>query len=312
MAGWHWLIRRWLLALGFGFVYPLLARLPARAGLSGARLWGRLMTRLDCDWRSVALREHFVLHKTRLGLAMFSPPLPSHQIEDLVRQRFQCAAEEELEGHWLARGLKGGLPVAIRGLAALQEAMAGGRGVVLLTFHFDAAIWGIGCLGRAGLRLSPISSRVVEDVRVTLAVRTFFHDKYAGLSRLLNGGRVMHHETSLRECYQRLSRGEGVVVLADASASDMRRAFIADFLGRRRAFAPGALRLAQKTGAIVAAFVCLRENGAYRIEISPPRGLDGDYESACRESLAFLETWLRAHPGRWWAADLLPDFPIIA
>lgn len=299
------------LETGFRVVYPLCARLPARLGLACARLWGRVTARLDCDWRSVALGTHFVSHMTRLGLTQIAPEQPAEHIERLTVKRFESACQEELEGFWLAGGLKTDLPVRIEGLDALRAAMQEGRGAVLLTFHFAAAIWGIGCLGRTGLPLSAMSNRAFENERVPASVRAFFRAKYDGLTRLMNGGSVLHHETALRECYRRLSRGQALVVLADAFAQNPERALAVDFFGQRRAFATGAMRLAQKTDAIVAAFVCLRENNGYRIEISPPYHAKKNPEKACRSAFAFLEAQVRAKPEEWWAVDLLPYFRIV-
>ena len=306
---WHWIAQRLVLEAGFRCVYPLLARLPAALGLALAAHWGRWMGRLDCDWRSVSLRQHFVAQQTAAAFRELCPEETAAQIERRVRERFAGASQEELEGHWLARGLKSDLPVNITGLETLYAASQNGRGLVLLTFHFAAAIWGIACLGRAGLRVSPMSSHIVEDRRVPACIRTYFRAKYAGLTHDLNGGAVIHVEEHPAAFYRRLKAGEAIVVLADAPARARDNAFTANFIGKRRAFAAGALRMARKTGALVAAFVCLRDKTGYRLEISPPRGQDGDYEAACSAAINFLEEKLRQRPSDWWAADLLPNFP---
>lgn len=306
IVSWHWLWQRLMLEFGFRMLYPLAAHLPARSGRKIARLWGRWMAWLDCEWRSVALREHFVAQRTASALAEIEPGLTEAVARRKIAERFMAACEEELEGHWLAYGLKTQQRVLIEGLDALRTASAAGRGLLLLTFHYDAAIWGIGCLGRAGLRLSPMSSAVTEDARVPHVVQGYFARKYAGLTRHLQGGQVMHHEHRLRDFYRRLKRGEGVVVLADAFTHDARTGLPVDFLGRQRLFAPGIRRLAEKSAAAVAAFVCLREGDDYRIAISRPSppGVPGD--EACRQALHFLEGYVRTFPERWWAADLLP------
>lgn len=264
------------------------------------------MARLDCDWRSVALRDHFVTKRTALALAEIEPRAGEKTLQRMILERFITASTEELEGHWLAHGLKTDLPVRIIGLEMLLEAVSAGRGLLLLTFHYDAAIWGIGCLGRAGLRLNPMSSAVTEDNRVPPVVQGHFAKKYAGLSRHLQGGEVMHHEYNLRDFYRRLRRGEGVVVLADAFTHDAERGLSVDFLGKTRLFMPGVWRLAEKTGAAVAAFVCLREGEGYRIIISRPSPAGMESAEACRMAMHFLEDYVKKYPERWWAADLLP------
>lgn len=302
----HWLLQRAVLELGFRVVYPLLARLPARVGMLGAKWWGTWMAWLDCEWRNVALRNHYVSQKTQQAFSLIATHSTSTELKDLVKSRFVCACREELEGFWLGYGRKNDLPVRIEGLKRLQEAIASGRGVVLLTFHFDAAPWGIACLGRSGLRLNLMTSNVVEDTRVPPSVRDYFSRKYVGLQRTFHGGRFLHVENHPKEFYRALERGECVVIMADAFTHRKENAVRMEFLGHDFAFASGAYRLAARTGALVAAFVCLRRHGGYEIQISPIFGLEGDPQAAVRSSLAFLEGYVRRFPASWWGADVMP------
>jgi|GEM_PF-873709 len=305
-------VQKLLLECGFRFVYPLLARLPPIAGQDGARWWGRWMASWDCEWRSVALCRSFVRAKTLAAYADMFPDAPLAKRLEWLQARFVHAALEELEGHWLGMGKDPGLACEIDGLDELRAALAQGLGIVLVTFHYDAAIWGIGQLGRAGLLLSPMSSAVVEDARVPAAVGRYYRRKYDGLSALLNGGQVMHKEKHLPEFYRRLRRGHGVVVLGDAHATAAGKGVEVSFMGKRRWFASGALRLAQRCRAPLAAFVCLRKPSGFRIHISRICWPDaqGSHAANIAYIYGFLEGYVRAAPERWWAADLLPDFEL--
>ncbi len=306
----HWLFLGAVLKGLFRFALPVAAALPPNLGMACARALGRLCRRLDLDWRTVGLGEHFVTERTRHAYAEILPALEARQREHLVSRRFMCALMEELEGHWLAGRRIERFACEFEGLEAIRAGMARGKGMMLLTLHFDAALMGVAKLGLAGLKLNLITSDVVEDARVDAAVTRYFRRKYAGIAACLNGGRALHVERHLKSFYSALRRGEGVVILGDAYSDKLDKALLVDFLGRRRAFAAGAVRMAEKAGAPMAAFVCLRTaTGGYRVVFSPvcwPAA--GSHEESAARLFAFLGDHVRRHPERWWAADLLPKF----
>lgn len=294
----------------YGVVLPLLGRLPLPAGRALVRQLGRLYARLGLDWRTVWHQENDVAGRTRQALSMIRPELSPKRVDVLVRQRFRYAALEDLEGHWLALRRGKSQRFRIDGLDAIQEALSHKKGIVLLTMHFDASILGIALLGQAGLKLNPMAFDVFADSRIPFLVRRYFRRKYAGLDSHLNGGKVSYVPRDLAYCYRALRAGEGVVILGDAPTGDTKMAVPINFLGRRLAFAPGFLRLAEKTGAPLAAFVCLRDSrGGYRVVFSPvfwPNG--GKHQKNAPRLYTFLEAFVRRHPGRWWAADILTYF----
>lgn len=311
---WHWRLRAGFLQLSFAWVLPLAARLGLwcnkRWARALARLTGELAWRLDVDWRTVALRQHFVAERTRAAVREIWPGATATQIEQQVRRRFLCAAQEELDGHYFALDAPMQRECVFDGLAELQAAARQG-GMVILTLHFDTTLMGVVQLGRQGLCLNLMTSAIVEDARVPAVVQRFFRRKYEGIARHLNGGHYWHSETHMRDFYRALQRGEGAVVLCEAPASQRREAFMTDFLGRQRAFMRGALRMAEKTGAAVVGMICTRVEGErYRITLSPvyTPGTATTIEEGMQAVYGFLSRAVQADPGRWWAADLLPSF----
>jgi len=166
---------------------------------------------------------------------------------------------------------------------------------------------GAAFLGRRGWAVNPMSSNVVERPGVPRAISEHYRRKYEGITRLMNGGKVMDAETHLRAFFAAVSAGGMALVLGDLPAARSDDACWAEFFGCERAFAPGAVRLAERTGAALVAYLCLRENtGRYQVRFSPPciRQEGPWYAPAYR----FLEESIREYPGRWWAADTLPLF----
>jgi lauroyl/myristoyl acyltransferase len=308
---WHWFFLRIMLEIQYRYVFPVLALLPASVGMFCVKYFGLFCAFFDFDWRTVGLERHFVADNSRKAFAEINPKLDPIELDRLVRERFVYAAYEELEGHWLGLGRGAEFHCSYEGLEAVMDELTQRKsGIVFLTFHFDAAIMGIAQIGRIGLTLNPMSTRIVEHPKLPASVRNFFRKKYAGLNSFLNGGRVMHTENHLKDFYIQLRRGENVIILGDAFTEKLEAAIIVNFLGKQRAIAPGAFRLAEKTHASLVAFVCLRTAvGSYRIIFSPvysPR--DGSHETNTTKLFTFLEDHIRRYPERWWAADLLPDF----
>lgn len=307
----HWALLRWVLVVMFRAALPWLARLPLRQGMWAVAVLGQMCYRLDMDWRTVALQDHFVGRRTGLAVAEIAPELSEIAGEAVVRERFVNASREELEGHWFAMHRAEECVCEFEGFDSIREHMGRKQGLVLLTMHFDAVLMGVVQLGLAGLKMNLMTSDVVEDARISPCVQRYFQRKYAGIQAYLNGGQVMHVETKLKRFYSALKQGEGVVILGEAPTDQLADAAKIQFFGKRRAVAPGAFRLAEKTGCPMAAFVCVRLGvGRYKLIFSRIHFASPEEGHAANAQMLFdfLGEQVRMDPGRWWAADQLPNF----
>jgi len=102
--------------------------------------------------------------------------------------------------------------------------------------------------------------------------------------------------------------GRSAVVLVDAPALKKEEGLLLEFLGKPRYMAPGAVRLAEFTGAPLGAFLCIRVAADhYRLIVHPPiTPGPGGYPAAAQQLYGFMSQHIMQQPGRWWAADLLP------
>lgn len=300
-----WRLARLMHAADFGAFLPLIARLPLSVGYRLSWLRGKVNGRFGRDWRSLALGWRHVYRQSAAGFQRLYPELDGAALGDLVRTRFETESREEFEGQLIAAGRIAELCCEYAPEDFLNACGKRDRGLVLLTPHFDSFTLGIVFLGRMGLKVNAISSEVTEDPRVAAAVRKHFHDKYRGMERWMNGGRILNQEAGLRPFYQMLKHHECLVVLADTPATPGGARIQPTFMGRRRALAGGALRMAIQTRSDLGAFTCRFLNpGHYRLE-GGPIGLAADPHSA-EAAYGFLSNAIDANPGRWWAADLLP------
>ena len=182
--------------------------------------------------------------------------------------------------------------------------------MVLLTPHFDSFILGVVFLGQAGVRVNLMSSLGDGNSGINPAVFHHFVTKYQAMESYMNGGRVVPMEDGLRHFYQMLERKECLVILADIPPSANTARVSPSFLGARRSLAGGALRMARKTHSDLGAFVCNFDSpGRYRVmgstilDAAAPQALDAAYQ--------FMTDAITVAPGRWWAADLLPEMPAV-
>ena len=305
-----WKIVRILHTIDYAVLLPLMARLPLFAGYALSTLRGWLNGFFKRDWRSVALGTRHVSRQSVTGYRTLFPDASDTLLQALVRERYATESREEFEGRLIVAGRVVQLNYRIHPDQFVQACLQRERGLLLLTPHFDSFMLGIAFLGMAGVKINVMTSAVTNDPRVSPAVSRHFFKKYRGMERMMNGGRMLDREDGIRPFYQMLERGECLVVLADAPATDVGTIVTTQFLGSQRRLADGALRMACKTGSDMGAFVCQFEKaGHYRLVGGPI--LDAADPLALSEAYRFLSEEILASPGRWWAVDLLPDMPPI-
>ena len=123
----------------------------------------------------------------------------------------------------------------------------------------------------------------------------------------MNGGKIVCHEGQSRFFYQRLKRGECLVMAADLPANGVDDNCLAvSWLGKDYQMAAGALRLARKTNSLISAFFCLyRAPGKYQLYCISPREAT---QQGIIEIYQFIEHTMQQSPYRWWAGDMMNQY----
>lgn len=303
--------------LDFAYALPWLARLPLPLGYALAHARGRLRAWLGCDWRSMALGGRHVRAQALAGLRALSLPVDEDTLRRWRDQRFITEARDEFEARLVAAGRAEALVCRFERVDDSGGSLCHhgpqprqGRGLLLLTPHWESFYLGILFVARSAGRVHAMASAIVRDPRVDPAVQKHFDAKYRGLERYLNGGRVLEIEAGLRAFYRALGAGETLVVLGDAPALPQGVAASVPFLGARRRLAGGALRMAQTLDADLAAYVCTMEGpGRYVLRWSTP--LPAREPNAIEAAYALMSKAILARPGGWFASDLLPHMTIV-
>jgi len=189
--------------------------------------------------------------------------------------------------------------IRLEGLSYLDEALAKGKGVLLITAHFGN--WEL-----MARRL------VIQGYKVHVVAREADYEATTGLMTRLretSGYRVIMREEVVREGLRCLKRNECLGLLPDQNQTDSR--LFVDFFGRPACTAPGAALLAMRTGAaMIPLFDYRLPDNTHRAVLYPPIEISsqGDKETDVRETMAritrIIEEQVRQFPSQWlWLHD---------
>lgn len=306
---WFWQLATRLHRLDFAVVLPWLARLPLPLGYALAEVRGRMNALTGRDWRSMGLGFRHIHRQCLEGYAQLSPGASSIELSTWRWGRFVSEAHDEYEARLIAGGRLQELHCDFEPCDALRHCKQRDRGLVLLTLHFESFFAGVGFLGRSGEVINLMSSAVTRDPRVAPEIQAHFERKYRGLEHCLNGGQVLDMEMGLRPFYSMLDRHETLVLLGDAPVLPQGASMTVEFLGGLRTLAGGGLRMAQRTGSDIGGFICAPNGpGRYRLVMCEPGPAQDP--ATIERIYQFFSQHILAHPGGWWASDLLPAMPL--
>jgi len=254
----------------------------------GARL-GRLWHALDRSHRRLATRN--------IGLGLGLDPQAAARIARACFENIgRTLAEFSRPGGRIDELLE---RVDLEGTEHLHAALAGGRGVFILTGH--CGNWEL------------LAARISREVPVTGLARAMANpliDATVEAQRRAAGARTMNARDSAHEVLRLLRRGEAVGMLLDQNALRSERVFV-PFLGRPAATNFGLAMLALKSGApVLPAFSARGADGRHRAWIGAPIPSAETGDRAARIGVstarytAAIEGYVRRYPEQWfWVHD---------
>jgi len=229
----------------------LLSLLPYRLLLGVGRLLGRVLYHASPDRREIA----------RINLRLCFPQMPEHARERLLRANFEslgiAVCETAMAFFWDDRRLA---PlVHVEGLEHLQQAIAQGRGVILLTCHMThlevsghllALHETISLMYRE--HKNPLMDQAIRESRAARA-----HDTV--------------ERNDVRTMIRELRRGHAVWYAPDQNYGGTTQVVFVPFFGVPALTVTTTARLAQMTGAAVVPFFPIRldDGSGYRIRLLP-------------------------------------------
>jgi Kdo2-lipid IVA lauroyltransferase/acyltransferase len=276
--------RHWPTWLGLGLL-RLTTLLPYRALVKAGELLGWMLYRIPSS------RRHIV--DTNLRLCF--PELNQSQRDQLSRRNFQHTALALLETpySWWCAPAKLEKLVTIEGIEHMQQALAGGRGAIMMGAHFTSMLM-CGRLLAMHLPFHILVKPAKNPLYETL-MRFYRERDYAGII----------NADDLRSMVRTLKRGEIVWYSPDQDLGRNRSVF-APFMGIPTATITATARLAKMSGAPIVPinFERLPDNRGYRMRLLP--ALEGfpsgdDVADATRIN-HFIEEHVREVPEQYlWA-----------
>lgn len=182
------------------------------------------------------------------------------------------------------------------GLEHYQQAVAQGRGVLILTAHLGA--WELSSFAHAlyGYPLHFLSRRLDNPLLDALTQQ----------SRTLSGCHSIDKNQSARQVLQALRQGETIGILLDLNTQPHEGIFC-DFFGLPACTSPIIANLALHTGALVVPGFLVWDEGRqkHRLQFGPPVELQrtGDFQQDVQANTTrfnqIIETIIRRHPDQW-------------
>ncbi|NOZ06817.1 MAG: hypothetical protein GXP41_10805 [Chloroflexi bacterium] len=179
------------------------------------------------------------------------------------------------------------------GWEQIDEALAAGKGLVLVTAHFGAPDVVAQLVTSRGY---PVTA-VVEHLKPEPLFR------YVCSLRGSHGLRTLPVDGALMRLFRALRHNEVIALVADRDITES--GIEVQFFGRTARMADGHVQIALRTGAPVMAGYCLRKpDGTFYaygtpIELERTGDRDRDVQAGLRKVLAFMETFIAAHPEQW-------------
>jgi len=181
----------------------------------------------------------------------------------------------------------------------LDEALARGRGVVIISAHYGG--WEVGGLA--------VMSRVPRVRTVTRRLDNEYLERDLARLRKRTGAEVIDRRRAARPLYQALSDNEAVVILID-QAVQPREGILIPFLGIPAWTADGPARMALRLGSTIVFAFCIPDGTRHRLEFEEPIHID-QLSDGEKEPVALtgrlnevISRRIAAHPELWlWMHD---------
>jgi len=235
----------------------------------------------------------------RKNLALIYPEKPAPEREQMARavfRHFGCMAGEFLKLPRLDKAMVERM-VVVEGEENLRQALARGKGVLLITGHFGNWEFMARWLSSHGYPINVVARDARDPAATKLLTDT----------REGNGAQVLYRGNSARAVLQCLKKNEIVALLPDQNAADV----FVPFMGKRTGTVDGPAIIHLKMGAPLLFSWCIRlPDNRFQLTFEPPEVVlsTGDKSADVERTMtlinARLEAQIRRNPTQWlWLHD---------
>jgi lauroyl/myristoyl acyltransferase len=278
---------------------PVLARMPAVLGYRMA-CW-----RGDWQYRQQAGKRAELACNLQQVLGNEVSLATSQQV---MRDWFRLASCEAVDVRRLRHGAR---PlrrlVEVRGRGHLEAALAGGKGAILCSAHFGSYLSGFSVLHASGFPVTTIGRWWYNyDVAISSAERRIWDLHLRPVRRHRQRPNIepwpgRPQVAALAAAALRANEVVTICIDAPPLDNDRARAVEVPFLGGRTRLLPGAVVLAQLTGApLLTCFMYRAADYSHQVlEISAPVAVDGETATAFVRCAAEVSAAIQRSPAHW-------------
>ncbi|HEU4748201.1 MAG TPA: lysophospholipid acyltransferase family protein [Gemmatimonadaceae bacterium] len=248
----------------------------------------------ELGYRPLGIRKRVVERQ----IAAAFPELSPKEVIDLARESYRHLGRSSIEAALLGsigRQRLISLVETVDGWEMLEEALAPGKGVVLVTGHIGNWELGGAYIAARGVPLDAIGRGMANPL----------FDAYLTRTREQMGMTVVHDSEAVRRTPRSLRAGRAVGFLADQGVLGLASTFV-PFFGRPAKTPRGPAVFALRFGVPVLFVVAIRKpNGRYRlvierVEITRTGDKDRDVDAIVARYTELLEKWVRAEPSQYF------------
>ncbi len=281
---------RYLLSIACAIVASWLTRLtPSRLRYPIADRWGDLFYHLSPTYRD----------NVRANIEQVLGPSATHEEIDLAARKIFRASARDFTDLLLVphkgNGQMSRETLVTRGnYGMIDEALADGRGALILTGHVGAFDLMGQVLHERGYKLTVVTARTTAR---------FLFDAVTYLRRARGMELVEATPSGVRRAIQAVRRGECAVFVSDRDFLQSGRPVT--FFGRETTLPPGVVRIARESGATIVPVFGERVPTGHAIGIEPgfkvekTHNIEDDISIGLRKVAGTLERAIGAHPDQW-------------
>ena len=245
-------------------------------------------------YRPLGIRKRVVERQ----IAAAFPELSPRDVIDLAKESYRHLGRSSIETALLGSIGKQGLTKlvdTVEGWEMLEQALARGKGIVLVTGHMGNWELGGAYIAARGVPLDAIGRGMANPL----------FDAYINRSREEMGITVVHDSEAVRRTPRSLRAGRAVGFVADQGVLGLASTFV-PFFGRPAKTPRGPAVFALRFGVPVLFVVAIRKpNGRYRlvferVEITGTGDKDRDVDAIVARYTELLERWVRLEPAQYF------------
>ena len=248
----------------------------------------------ELGYRPFGIRKRVVERQ----IAAAFPELSQQDVIELARESYRHLGRSSIETALLRSIGRDGLDTlveTVEGWDLLADAIARGKGVILVTGHLGNWELGGAYIAMRGIPLDAIGRGMANPL----------FDEWLNRAREQTGMKVVHDSDAVRRTPRSLRAGRAVAFVADQGVLGLASTFV-PFFGRPAKTPRGAAVFALRFGVPVLFVVALRKpNGRYRLVIEPVEitgtgDKDGDIDAIVARYTQMLEKWVRVAPAQYF------------